>query len=633
MAAPSPARQLLRFGTFELDLTAAELRQNGARVKLQDQPFRVLAALLEHPGEIVTRDELHERLWPVHTFVDFETGLNATIKKLRQALRDDADSPRFVETIPKRGYRFIASVEVWGPAGASSRKPQLDLEREEAEVAIRPERPRQRIRRIALIAGGLLLVAALAVGAVVLTLKKEAKPNGAIVRINSLAVLPLESLSSDKESDFYAEGMTDELITQLAKLSPLRVISRTSIMPYERKRQPLTDIARELKVDAIVEGTVLRSDHRVRITAQLIQVNPERHLWAESYERDERDVLSLQSELAQDIARRIRVTVISAHDSAQPAGPLNEAAHEAYLHGLYWWHRRGSDNESKGLQFFERAAMLDPSYAPSWAGIANSYIVMAHHGTLPPKDAMPKAKVAALKALAIDDRLAEAHAALALIETAYDYDYTAAEREFKRAIELNPNYPTAHHWYAHYLVIRQRFPEALGEIQQAHDLDPYSLPINEFYGMARYYSRDYAGALRYFHSMGDLDPRAASMAAGGLVTVAEQQGDYAQALEQWRKVLATSDGDQGAVALAGAYASSGAQGYWRERIKLSAKAVSPFEAAAVYARAGDKAAALDALNRAYEERSPWLNFIAADPAFDGIRSHPRFRKLLQRLRL
>lgn len=633
MATQSPARQLLRFGTFELDLTAGELRQNGARVKLQDQPFRVLAALLEHPGEIVTRDELRERLWPADTFVDFETGLNATIKKLRHALRDDADSPRFIETIPKRGYRFIASVEVCGAAGASAVTPQVEVEREKAEVTIRPERPPRRLRSMILVACGLLIVAALAVAAVVLTLQKRAKPNDAIVRINSLAVLPLENLSTDKESDFYAEGMTDELITQIAKLGPLRVISRTSIMPYERKRQPLQEIARELKVDAIVEGTVLRSDHRVRITAQLIQVNPERHLWAESYERDERDVLSLQSELAQNIARQIRVTVIPDHASAQPAGPLNEAAHEAYLHGLYWWHRRGSDNERKGLQFFERAATLDPSYAPAWAGIADSYIVMAHHGTLPPKDAIPKAKVAALKALAIDDRLPEGHAALALIETAYDYDYAAAEREFRRAIELNPNYPTAHHWYAHYLVVRQRFPEALSEIQQAHDLDPYSLPINEFYGMVLYYSRDYPRARTYFQSMGDLDLSAASMASGGLVTVAEQQSDYVQALEQWRKLLSTSDGDQGAAALARAYASSGSQGYWRERIKLLPKAVSPFEASAVYARAGDRAAALDALNRAYEQHSPWLNFIAAEPAFDGIRSDPRFRKLLQRLGL
>lgn len=226
MAAPSPARQLLRFGTFELDLTAGELRRNGARVKLQDQPYRVLAALLEHPGDIVTRDELRDRLWAADTFVDFETGLNATIKKLRQALHDDADSPRFVETIPRRGYRFIAPLEVCRTAGTSHTEPQVDVERLQAEVAIRPERPPQRQRRIVLVAGGFLIVVALAVAVVLRTLQKAGKPGDAVLRINALAVLPLENLSSDKESDFYAEGMTDELITQLAKLSPLRVISR-----------------------------------------------------------------------------------------------------------------------------------------------------------------------------------------------------------------------------------------------------------------------------------------------------------------------------------------------------------------------------------------------------------------------
>lgn len=404
-------------------------------------------------------------------------------------------------------------------------------------------------------------------------------------------------------------------------------------MPYERKRQPLNDIARDLKVDAIVEGTVLRSDHRVRITAQLIQVNPERHLWAESYERDERDVLSLQSELAQDIARQVRSAVAPDRAVAQPARPLNEAAHEAYLHGLYCWHRRGADNERKGLQYFESAVTLDPSYAPAWAGIADSYVVLAHHGGMAPKEAMPKAKAAAVKAIELDPSLAEAHTSLAAVNMAYDWDYSAAEKEFRRAIALNPNYATAHHWYAHYLVIRQRFPEALDQIQLAHDLDPYSLPINVFYGKTRYYSRDYVGALTYFRSMSDLDPYATSVAADELVTVYEQQGDYAHALEQWRKVLARSDGDQNAVAMARAYSSSGAQGYWRERLRVLPKTSPPFETATIYARARDRAAAIDELNRAYEQHSPWLNFIAADPAFDAVRSDPRFRNLLHRLGL
>jgi TolB-like protein/DNA-binding winged helix-turn-helix (wHTH) protein/lipopolysaccharide biosynthesis regulator YciM len=632
MATPSPARQVLRFGTFELDLTVAELRQNGVRVKLQDQPFRVLTALLERPRDIVTREDLRERLWPCDTFVDFDTGLNAAIKKLRQALRDDADSPRFVETIPKRGYRFIAPVEVCGHPETARMSREATSHSPEATARSAGQALRRRYR-IGLLTIGAAILAAVVVVAVGFFFQKRARPGDATARINSLAVLPLENLSSDRESDFYAEGMTDELITQLAKLGTLRVISRSSILPYEGKRQPLKETARALKVDAVVEGTVLRSDHRVRLTAQLIQVNPERHLWAESYDRDERDVLKLQTDLAQDIARQIRLKIVSDRTGAQTAGPLNEAAHEAYLHGLYWWHRRGSENERKGLQYFERAAALDPSYAPAWAGIANSYIVMAHHGGLPPNEAMPKAKAAAVNALAIDHGSAEAHTALALIETAYDWDYAAAEREFRHALELNPSYATAHHWYAHYLVVRQRFPEALSEIQQAHDLDPYSLTINSFNGMARYYSRDYAGALAQFRSMAELDPDATRMVSGWLVRVCEQLGDYAQAVEQWRSLLAASDKEGEAIALARAYASSGVQGYWRERLKLAPEATPPLELAALYAHLGDRSAALRELDQAFEQHSPWLNFIAADPAFDPLRADPRFLTLLRQLGL
>jgi tetratricopeptide (TPR) repeat protein len=258
---------------------------------------------------------------------------------------------------------------------------------------------------------------------------------------------------------------------------------------------------------------------------------------------------------------------------------------------------------------------------------------MAHHGGLPPNEAMSKARMAATKALAFDDGLAEAHTSLALIETAYDWDYAAAEREFKRAIELNPNYATAHHWYAHYLVIQRRFAEALTEIQQAHDLDPYSLTINDFHGLALYYSRDYAGALAKFNSLADLDPSAASMASGGLVMVYEQQGNYAQAVEEWRKLLANSEDEQRAVALARDYASSGVQGYWSDRVKLMPRSASPLELAVVDAHQGDRAAALEELSRAYEQHSPWINFIAAEPAFDSLHSDPRFRKLLQQLGL
>jgi TolB-like protein/Tfp pilus assembly protein PilF len=387
--------------------------------------------------------------------------------------------------------------------------------------------------------------------------------------IGSLAVLPLRNLSNDPQQEYFSDGMTDELITDLAKSGSFRVISHTSVERYKDTKRSLPEVARELGVDAIVEGTVLRSNDRVRITAQLIDARSDQHLWADTYEGDVRDVLTLQDKVARQIATQIGIKVAAdLRARAAPIRQVNPEAHEAYLRGRYWWHKRGREAEPEGLRYFQRAVEIDPSYAAGWAGVADSYAVMAHHGGLPPNEAMPKAKAAALKALDLDDSLAEAHASLALIKLSYDWDYPGAEMEFKRAIELDPNYPTAHHWYAHYLVVAGRFDEALNEIQLAHQLDPYSATINIWWGLIYYYQGQYERASAQLRSIVELDPGLRSAISNDLAQVYEQQGNDELAVEERQLAFSAAGRPQDGTAVAKAFTEGGPEAYWRERLIL-----------------------------------------------------------------
>jgi TolB-like protein/DNA-binding winged helix-turn-helix (wHTH) protein/Tfp pilus assembly protein PilF len=614
--------QVVKFGVFEVDLQSGEVRKAGIRQKLAGQPFQVLQVLLEHPQEIVTREELRQRLWPGNTFVDYELALKKAVNRLRGVLGDSADNPHFIETVPRRGYRFLGTVE-----GAK---------RPDAESATAASPARMKIPWPVTASLALVLLAALLLAFNIDKLRTRIFAKSHSLEIRSIAVLPLENLSKDPNQDYFSDGITDALTTELAQIGSLRVISRTSAMHFKGMRETLPEIGSELNVDAVVEGSITRSENRVRITAQLIETQTDRHLWAKSYERELKDVLALQDEVARDISEEIRIKLTPEERTRLAVTrPIDPAAHEAYLRGRYWWHRRDRESELKGLQYFEQSVQLDPSYAPAWAGIADSYIVMAHHGGLPPKEAMPKAKAAAMKALELDSSLAEAHTSLALVKTAYEWDYAAAENEFTRAIELNPNYATAHHWYAHYLAIKRRFPEALNEIQRAHDLDPYSLVVNYFWGSALYYSRDYERALAQFRSMLDLDPSMKPAVYEALAQVYEQQGDYAHAIEQRRAALMLSGDKHDAASLANAYVVGGAEAYWGKRIEFARRqpAASALDLAILYARQGDRDGALSSLGRAYQEHSPWLNFIACEPAFDSLSADPRFQKLAHQIGL
>jgi TolB-like protein/DNA-binding winged helix-turn-helix (wHTH) protein/Flp pilus assembly protein TadD len=478
---PLRATSVVRFGTYEVSFQSGEVRKAGLRIRIQQQPMKLLEILLERPAEVVTREELRGRIWPNESFGDFDQALNIAIAKLRSALGDSAENPRFIETLPKRGYRFIADVSIVD-AGARTKRPEAEAEGmlgtesghqvQGVGLTIAPKRRLWPTRPV---------IVALVVGLSILAVWVFRSHGGSPTVIRSLAVLPLDNLSGDASQDYFADGMTDELITDLAQISALRVISRTSVMVYKGARKPLSEIARELNVDAVVEGTVLRSGERVRITAQLIQAPADKHLWAESYEGDLHDTLALQKEVASAIAGQIRIELTPKEQAGlKNAKVVNPEAYEAYLKGRYFWNRRTADGLKRAVDYFDQAIQKDPNYAQAYAGLADSYDLLGdwEYGVLAPNEAYPKAKAAAVKALELDNTLGEAHASLAFSLDVFDWDWGSAEREFRRAIALNPGYATAHHWYAWHLSEMGRNSEAIAEMRKAENLDPLSLIIS-----------------------------------------------------------------------------------------------------------------------------------------------------------
>src|SRR5580658_343630 len=477
----------IRFGVFEVDLRAGELHKHGLRIRLQEQPFQVLAILLERAGQVVTREELQKKLWPADTFVDFDHGLNKAVNKIRDALGDSAESPRFVETVARRGYRFLAEVKgaddiavrssEFAPAQLAASHPPAPQTGDRAEFVDAAAMPQRRLPPLAWKIWAFVLLAVIAAFAA-WKIHSRNRPTSAI---HSLAVLPLESLSNDASQDYFADGMTDELISDLGQISALRVISRTSVMAYKHARKPLPQIARELNVDAIVEGTVLRSGEQVRITAQLIEASTDKHLWSQSYQGELKDTLALQNQVARAIAEQIRINLNPQEQAAlKSAKVVNPEAYESYLKGRYFWNKRTPDSLKVALAYFNQAIDEDPTYAQAYSGLADTYALLGdwQYGVMTPKEALPKAKAAAIKALELDSTLSEAHNSLAFCFDAFDWDFAAAGKEFQRAIELNPGYATAHHWYAWHLSLLGRYDEAIEEMRKAKSLDPLSLIIN-----------------------------------------------------------------------------------------------------------------------------------------------------------
>lgn len=574
---PSPLSPRVRFGAFELNLHTGELFKHSRKIKLQTQSFLILASLLERPGEVLTREELCQKLWPSGLFVDFEVGLNAAINRLRSVLDDSPGKPRFIETLPRRGYRFIAPVE----RSVQERLPQ----------------------------------------------------------IRSLAVLPLENLTGDVAQEYFVDGMTDALITRLAQVGALRVISRTSVMHYKGTRKKLPEIAKELNVDAVVEGSVIRSGSNVRITAQLVYAPSDLHLWANQYERNLTDILLLQAEVASAIANEVQVR-LTPQERARltSARPVNPEAYLSYLRGRLHWNKRTEEGMKKGLELFEQALDKDPSYALSHAGVAECYNMMGFWGVAAPHEVSPKAKAAASKALDIDENLAESHAARGWVQFAYAWDWAGAEKELQCAIELNPGYATAHQWYSHLLVYQGRINEALVEVQRTLALDPLSLVMNSSAAYVHILAHRFEEAEEKVRSTIELEANfpPAQLFLGRIY---EETGRIGEALDALRKAVAIS-GEMARFlsGLGHGYAVAGqcaeAQKVLDKLVEMARQRyVSAYDFAVVYAGLRESEPVFAWLEKAYEERSTWLALLKVDSRFDAFRSDLRFEQLLMRLGL
>ncbi|MBK9166664.1 MAG: winged helix-turn-helix domain-containing protein [Bryobacterales bacterium] len=597
----SPTGPVVRFGVFELDAETGELRKGGVLLRLQPQPAKVLALLASRPGEVVTREEIREHVWGNETFIEFDQGLNHCIKQIRAVLGDQPDAARFIQTLPKRGYRFIAPVEGAPPE---------------------PEAPKRR-------RPGTVLVAAVLVGLLggAALIARLFRPD--IPRIASIAVLPLENLSGDPEQEFFADGMTEELITTLGKIQALRVISRTSMMRYKRTQTPVPRIARELNVDALIEGTVLQADGRVRVTANLLHGPTDRHLWAETYERPLDDVLSLQREIARAVARQVRAN-LSPEEQARLARsrPVHPEAHEMYLKGQYHYYRWKKQEFAKAITYFERAIALDPDFAAAYVGLAKTYGWQWIQGSLPPEQAYPKFRAALKRALEIDDALPEAHYVQAVAAWYFYWNWEQAEAEFKRALELNPNFEEARFEYAWFLSTMGREEEAIAEAERAVEGDPLSAPANLALGSVYFVARRQDRAIAQLLNTIQLDPndtRAYQFLAG----VYEKLGLYEEAIATRKRLMVLSGARPEAIAeMEDVFRREGYEGELRWRLK---RATHPYSAALIQARLGMKDEAFANLEKAYAQHWWAMVQLNRSPAWDPLRSDPRFEDLLRRM--
>jgi len=631
MASTAPVTHRLRFDVFELDVRAGELRKRGIKLRLRGQPLQILAILLERAGDIVTREELQTQIWPANTFVDFDHSLHNAIARIREVLDDSPEKPRYIETLPRRGYRFIAPVE---GVGIQVLQPSSGSD----PTGVAPV-PLTRTKSAAALA--LTLIAVVAIGVTLWPASLTSHQTTAATTIRSIAVLPLDNRSGDPSQDYFVDGMTDELITDLAKISALRVISRTSVMRYKLTNKGLPEIARELNVDGIVEGSVLRSGQRVRITAQLLHAPTDKHLWAETYDRDLGDVLKLQSEVAQAIAQQVRVQLTPPQEAQfRSSRPVNPEAYEAYLRGRYYLSNQFTMAQplNAARSYFEESIQKDPGFALAYSGLADSYAYLGFFRQVSPDGAYRPAKEALRKALELDDSIGEAHDTLGLLSWTYEWDWDAAEREFNRAIALAPSYSCAHEDRSIYLGFTGRRAEALAEIAKSSELDPG--PSSAMAESETYYQlRDFAGLVEASRR-GVVSHPNEWFEHYGLGVGYEGTGKRLEAISEYQKAVEMSGGDQDAVAsLAHAYAVIGRRGEAKKILhdlerKSKSVYVSPYAIATVYAGLGEKDRAFEFLEKAYLVRCLELSSsLKVDLRVDNLRSDLRFQKLLRRIGL
>jgi TolB-like protein/DNA-binding winged helix-turn-helix (wHTH) protein/Tfp pilus assembly protein PilF len=635
----------IRFEDFELDPRSFELRRGGQLVKLERIPLQLLILLAENRDRLVTREEILLAIWGKNVFVDADNSINTAVRKARQALKDDPENPRFLRTIPGKGYRFTGPVRTAPEAPA-----QVSESSGKGMEFVVPKSSRTlgfvtaKVRWATLSA--LVLVALVASG--VILRSRLTKAPKSLSKKAMLVVLPFVNLSADEHEDFFADGMTEEMITQLGSLDPqhLGVIARTSSMQYKDAKKSAAQIARELGVDYLLEGSVRRSGQRVRITAQLIQGSDQTHLWAADFDRDLSDVLKLQSDLALAISSKIQLSLSSpARTRLAEAPSLNAAAYEAYLQGLHDFGLRTKPGAVRAIAEFQQAIALDPNYAPAYAALARTYSLAPVVGAMTPRESMSKARDAALRAITLDPGLAAGHSTLGFVFAHYDFDWPAAEREYLRALDLNSNDAYAHLFYSNsYLSPLGRHAEAIDEMQKAIAIDPFSAPMQSFLGRTYIWSRQYDKALAQFRKSAEMFPGFA-IDHERLAQLLASMGRYQEAIAEDTKARLLSGEDeksalQKEAALRRAWTTGGSHGYWKKLLEITQLPVnppetynSPFGAAILYAQLGEKGKALDALERAVEERSLSVTEIAIEPAFEPMHSDPRFQTLLRRVGL
>ena len=631
-----------RFGPYELRTRGRELYKLDTKLKLRSQPFQVLQALVTRPGDVVTREELRDLLWPKETFVDFQHGLNASMSELRATLHDTANAPRYIETLPKVGYRIVVAVEVIQLSGfppepnASSPTPAatvpVAIEPVPHPTAVPPMKWRWALGTV------ILVTTVLALAGVIQLSRNRVRLQPQISR-TMLAVLPFENITGDAGQDYFSDGLTEEMISQLGRLDPehIGVIARSSVMGYKKDREQLEKVAKELGVQYALEGTVRRDASKVRISAQLIQMKDRTNIWSRQYDRELSNLLALQSEIAQEIVGEIRVTLGEPKRFetavAVPLEPREVEAYELYLRGRYFWNKRTQPGFQKAIEYFQEAINRDPRNARAYAGLADSYALMNGYAGISLKDRAPKAYAAARRALELNDKLPEAHTSMAIVAQNFDWDWATAEKEYRRAIELDPNYATAHHWHAEFLALMGRFDEAFVEIERARQLDPLSLIVAADHGVILYYSRQYDRAIEQFRAVLEMDPHFPRAAL--LYVTYERKGMYAESLAGLKEWPGSSPWIW--ANLADVYSRSGrpkeAQDAFRKLQKMERiQHMDPLVFVVATIGMNQNNQAVRYLEKAYEEHSPALNALKVDPLYDPLRDDPRFKEIVRKMR-
>lgn len=650
-----PGKISYEFGAFRLDPAEHILLRDDLAVSLRPKEFAVLLALVEHHGRLMTKDDLLQEVWPGQ-FVE-EGNLNRHVSSLRRALGESSDAPQYVETVPKVGYRFVAPVREIRDRSTNTvierhtiarivteeeEEEEKANGREVIESASEPKallttRAKNDKRRRLALAAWLLILIALTLAFAYAWTTRESQQTKTAASVTSLAVLPFKPIGAGDEDEYLGLGMADALITKLGNIQKINIRPTSAVRKYDAPNQDPISAGRELGVEAVIEGSVQRVGGRIRVTVQLVTVKDRTPVWAEKFDEQFTDIFAVQDRISEQVARALTLTLSSTErELLTKHHTENSDAYQLYLKGRYFWNKRTIEALNKGIGYFSEAVQKDPSYALAYVGLADSYSLLSDYDGLPPKEAYPQAKKAAEKALALDDQLAEAHAALGLIKTSYDWDWPGAEREYRRAIELNPNYETAHQWYAEYLSGMGRHQEAITEIRRAKQINPVSLIINAVEVSVLYIAREYDQAISQGQKALEMDPHFAEV-YGYLRRCYDQKGMYKEAIaaRQMRRKLAGFDAEETAT-LREAAAAASSRVYWQKRLEQeleeSKRELSTaFDMAEIYAQLDEKDQAFASLERAYEERSVMMMYLKVLPNLDPLRTDPRYADLLQRV--